>query len=271
MTDLFSLKNKVAIVTGGCGLLGQQFCTAMAAYGAKVAVLDMVDGPRNPVAGWKEAVAESKIKLFRTDITKRADLEKVLQEIKGVWGVPHILINNAAIDSPPNAPAEENGPFETYPESSLDKAIAVNLKGTFLVCQVFGGAMAKEKRGSIINVASTYGLVSPIQDIYEYKRAGGVDWYKPATYATTKSAVINLTRYLATYWAKQGVRVNTLTPAGVFNSQDEEFLKEYTKRIPMGRMAKPDELNGAVIYLASEASAYMTGSNVVVDGGWTAW
>jgi NAD(P)-dependent dehydrogenase (short-subunit alcohol dehydrogenase family) len=131
--------------------------------------------------------------------------------------------------------------------------------------------MAKRKFGSVINIASTYGIGSPVQDIYEYKRRNGETWFKPATYATTKAAVLNLTRYLATYWAKQGVRVNTLTPAGIFNHQDDEFLAEYTRRVPMGRMAHPNEMNGALVFLASNAASYVTGSNLVVDGGWTAW
>ena len=131
--------------------------------------------------------------------------------------------------------------------------------------------MAKNNYGSIINIASIYAIVSPNQDIYEYKRKNGQLWYKPASYAVTKSAILNLTRYLAIYWAKKNVRVNTLSPAGIFNNQDKEFLDEYNKHIPFGRMAKEDEMNGAIVFLASEASSYMTGSNLVIDGGWTAW
>ncbi len=272
MDDLFSLRDKVAVVTGGAGLLGKQFCAALASYGARVAAIDLLSVQKGPFPErWETLTASGQIRLFRTDITQREDLERCLAEIQQMWGVPEILINNAAIDSPPDAPAEENGPFETYPEKSLDRVLAVNVKGTWIACQVFGGAMAVAGRGSIINIASTYGLVSPNQDIYEYKRRAGQEWYKPAAYATTKSAVLNLTRYLSTYWAKKGVRVNTLTPAGIYVSQDKEFLEEYTKRIPVGRMAESHEMNGAVVFLASNASSYMTGSNLVVDGGWTAW
>lgn len=252
-------------------MLGQQFSVAMASHGAKVASIDLVENPAKPLEAWQRLHGDGIIRGFKADITSRVDLEHVLAEITRLWDVPEILVNNAAIDAPPNAPAEENGPFETYPEASLDKVIDVNLKGSVLTSQVFGGAMAERGRGSIINIASTYGLVSPNQDIYEYKRAKGVEWYKPVGYSVTKSAVLNLTRYCATYWAKKGVRVNTLTPAGIYNSQDEDFLREYTKRIPIGRMAKPDELNGAIVFLASNASSYVTGSNLVVDGGWTAW
>ena len=152
-----------------------------------------------------------------------------------------------------------------------DRVIDVNLKGVFLCCQVAGGAMASAGRGSIINIGSTYGLVSPDQRIYEYRRSDGTPFFKPIAYSASKSGLINLTRYLATYWAERNVRVNMLTLGGVFNNQDAEFLKGYCARVPMGRMAREDEYNGAVVFLISDAAAYMTGSNLVIDGGWTAW
>jgi NAD(P)-dependent dehydrogenase (short-subunit alcohol dehydrogenase family) len=148
----------------------------------------------------------------------------------------------------------------------------VNTKGVFLCCQVIGGAMAAADRGSIVNISSIYGLVSPNQSIYEYRReATGMPFVKPVAYSVSKSALFNLTRYLATYWAKNNVRVNTLTFGGVFNEQDPKFLENYCARVPLGRMAREDEYNGAIIFLLSDASSYMTGSNVVIDGGWTAW
>jgi NAD(P)-dependent dehydrogenase (short-subunit alcohol dehydrogenase family) len=211
------------------------------------------------------------LRVLPVDISQRASLEVGLREITSAWGIPDALINNAALDSPPNAPAEENGPFETYPESSWDKVMQVNVKGVMLACQVIGGALAQAGRGSIINISSIYGMVSPDQRLYQYRREAGSLYFKPAAYAASKSALLNLTRYLATYWAPRNVRVNTLTFAGVFNQQDPRFLESYRARVPLGRMAREDEYNGAVIFLISDAASYMTGANMVLDGGWTAW
>ena len=191
-------------------------------------------------------------------------------QITSKFGTPTVIVNNAAIDSPPSAPLEENGPFEDYPEESWDKVIDVNLKGVYLCCQVFGAVMAKAGKGSIINIASIYGVVAPDQNLYDYRRARGEVFYKPIAYSVSKSGILNLTRYLAVYWAKQNVRVNSLTIAGVFNNQEQAFLDAYCGRIPVGRMASIDEYNGSVLFLASKASLYMTGANLVIDGGWTA-
>jgi len=203
-------------------------------------------------------------------VTRRLDLQRALQAVEARFGVPTVLINNAAIDSPPSAPVEENGPFESYPEESWDRVLGVNLKGVFLCCQVFGGAMAQRGAGSIINIVSIYGVVSPDQKLYEYRRRRGETFYKPVAYSASKSGLLNLTRYLSVYWAQKGVRVNSLTIAGVYNEQEQPFLDAYCERIPIGRMADPHDYNGAVVFLASRASQYMTGSNLVVDGGWTA-
>jgi len=211
------------------------------------------------------------VRAFRVDVTDRASIERAFAELVGEWGAPHVLINNAALDSPPDAPAEEVGPFEEYPEASFDAVMDVNVKGTFLCCQVVGAAMAREGRGSIVNVSSVYGLLSPVQELYSFRRRRGETFVKPVAYSVSKSAVLNLTRYLATYWATSGVRVNTLTLAGVWNDQEQAFLDAWAERSPMGRMLEAREALGAVVFLASDASSYVTGSNVVVDGGWSAW
>jgi NAD(P)-dependent dehydrogenase (short-subunit alcohol dehydrogenase family) len=261
VTDpLFDLDGRVAVVTGGFGQLGSVYTAGFVERGMRVAVFDVAAGE----------VPEG-ARAFRVDVTDRAAIESALGEVAAEWGVPHVLVNNAALDSPPDAPAAEVGPFEEYPEESFDAVLDVNVKGAFLCCQAIGGAMAREGRGSIVNVSSIYGLLSPVQDVYEFRRAGGETFVKPVAYSVSKSAVLNLTRYLATYWAKAGVRVNTLTLAGVWNDQPQEFLDAYAARAPMGRMLDAREALGAVVFLASDASSYVTGSNVVVDGGWSAW
>ena len=261
MSDpLFDLEGRVAIVTGGMGQLGQVYLAGLAERGARVASFDVADGPVPDGA-----------KAFSVDVTDRSAIQRALDGVVAEWGVPQVLVNNAALDSPPDAPAEEVGPFEDYPEASFDAVMDVNVKGTFLCCQVVGAAMADEGRGSIVNVSSVYGLLSPVQDVYEFRRDRGETFVKPVAYSVSKSAVLNLTRYLATYWAGSGVRVNTLTLAGVWNDQEQEFLDAWAQRSPVGRMMYADEALGAVVYLASDASSYVTGSNVVVDGGWSAW
>jgi len=269
--DLFSVQDKVVIVTGGLGQLGRQFSLALVERGAKVAVFDVQVTEQLVAARLGEQRTHDHLMFLPVDITQRSSIEAGLSQVVDRWGVPHALINNAALDSPPNASSEENGPFETYPEASWDKVMEVNAKGVFLCCQVIGGQMAAAGRGSIVNISSIYGIVSPDQRIYEYRRKNGAAFFKPVAYSVSKSALLNLTRYLATYWAGRNVRVNTLTFAGVFNNQSEEFLKGYCTKVPLGRMAREDEYNGAILFLVSDASSYMTGSNMVVDGGWTAW
>ncbi|MFH0732479.1 MAG: SDR family oxidoreductase [Candidatus Omnitrophota bacterium] len=267
--DIFSLKGKIAVVTGGLGQLGVQFSLVLAQRQAKVAIFDIKT--KNIPGVIKKYIDNGKIKCFYADVTKPDSIKGALEKTKSSFGSPDILINNAAIDSAPDAPYEENGPFEEYPESSWDKVMDANLKGVFLCSQIIGKEMAKLKRGSVINISSIYGLLSPDQRIYEYRRKKGRAFYKPVAYSVSKSGVLNLTRYLAAYWADFNVRVNTLTFAGVFNNQDTRFLKNYTKKLPMARMAREDEYNGAVVFLASDASSYMTGSNLVIDGGYSCW
>jgi NAD(P)-dependent dehydrogenase (short-subunit alcohol dehydrogenase family) len=268
MTDsLFDVSQECVLITGVSGQLGAEYAKAFLARGAKVVGLDI--GP----TGRSDALAAAYSDNYRfiaADVTSKASLQKALTQVESDSGSPTVLINNAAIDSPPSAPPEESGPFEDYPEASWDKVVDVNLKGVYLCCQVFGAAMAKAQKGSIINVASIYGVVSPDQNLYEYRRKRGEVFYKPVAYSASKSGILNLTRYLAVYWAKQNIRVNSLTIAGVFNNQEQAFLDLYCGRIPVGRMANADEYNGSVLFLASEASRYMTGHNLVVDGGWTA-
>ena len=270
VADPFNIQDKVVVVTGGIGQLGRQFSLALIERGAKVALFDLRAGV-DQVAKKSEASHDRNLLCLPVDVTQRDSIKAGLKHVNSAWGVPYALINNAALDSPPDTPPGENGPFENYPESSWDKVMAVNVKGVFLCCQVIGAQMAEATRGSIINICSIYGMVSPDQRIYKYRGTGGQPFFKPAAYSASKSALLNLTRYLSTYWAGKNVRVNTVTFGGVFNGQDKEFLQGYCDRVPLGRMAREDEYNGAIIFLVSDASSYMTGSNMVIDGGWTAW
>lgn len=272
MSDpLFDLAGRVVVVTGGLGQLGAEYAAGLAARGARVAVLDIAEAPRPGAADLTEWLDAGAVRTWRADVTDRAAVERAAVEIEAAWGVPHGLVNNAAIDAPPDAPPDEVGPFEDYPESSFDEVMGVNVKGTLVPCQVFGAAMAREGRGAIVNVSSVYGMLSPVQDLYAFRRRRGETFFKPVAYSVSKSAILNLTRYLATYWARSGVRVNTLTLAGVFDEQPAEFLEAYETRVPLGRMLEAREAVGAVVFLLSEASSYVTGSNLVVDGGWSAW
>lgn len=269
--DLFSVRDRIAVITGGLGQLGREFALALLERGAKVAIFDLLASETLVAERFGAHRASGKLLAVEVDVTSRDSIEGALRKVQLVWGTPHALINNAALDSPPGSSIEQNGPFESYPEQSWDQVMAVNVKGVFLSCQIVGGAMAAARRGSIVNVSSVYGLVSPDQRIYEYRSTKDNKFFKPASYSASKSALLNLTRYLGTYWASQNVRVNAVTFGGVFNNQDEQFLKGYCSRVPLGRMARPDEYNGAIVFLLSDASSYVTGSNLVVDGGWTAW
>ena len=268
--DVFNLANHVYVVTGGLGQLGHQFATALAARGAKVAVLDLTNDNSAIQKRYGMDWNRDSFEFINCDVTSRKSLEAALSLIEKRWGTPYGLINNAALDSPPDSPPGENGPFESYPEESWDRVMSVNVKGTVLACQVFGGAMAAAGHGTIVNISSIYGMVSPDQSLYQYRRDRGETFYKPVAYSASKSAIFNLTRYLAVYWGAKGIRVNTVTFAGVSNNQDPSFLKNYIPKVPLGRMADPTDYNGAIIFLMSDASSYMTGSNLVIDGGFTA-
>ena len=264
MDSLFDVSDEIVVITGAAGNLGSAYAQAFLDRGAKVVGLDLSES-----SSVNEQQKNSNYFFIVSDVTSKQSLQQALVGIEKIFGTPTVLVNNAAIDSPPSAPMEENGPFETYPESSWDNVLNVNLKGVFLCCQVFGTAMAKRGKGSIVNISSIYGVVSPDQSLYQYRRDRGEVFFKPVAYSASKSGIMNLTRYLAVYWAKHSVRVNTLTIAGVLNNQDENFLNAYCLRIPLGRMANMREYCGAVLFMVSKASSYMTGSNLVIDGGWT--
>lgn len=269
MTDLFSITDRPIVVTGGLGLLGQQFCRTLLNCGAKVASFDMATAAGITVAALQAAEAEGRFLRITADVTNPDSLDAATKKLVAAWGPPRGLINSAALDSPPNAPASSNGPFETYPADVWRQVLEVNVTGVFLACQRIGAAMTDG--GSIINISSIYGMVSPDQRIYDHRRAKGEDFYKPISYSVSKSALFNMTRYLATYWAAKRIRVNTVTFGGMASGQDETFTRAYAARVPMARMAQPGEYDGPIVFLLSDAASYMTGANLVVDGGWTAW
>jgi NAD(P)-dependent dehydrogenase (short-subunit alcohol dehydrogenase family) len=273
MTDplkSFDLKDRVAIVTGGAGLLGSQFSRTLAAAGAAVVVADNRKDVAEPVA---EAIraAGGKAQAAVVDVTDAGSVKAMVDDAVKAYGRLDILVNSAAID--PKFDAGEAGKhkssFEEYPLEAWELSMRVNLTGAFLACQAAVKPMLAQGGGSIVNICSTYGLGGPDQRIY--KKQGKQVAFKPVDYSVTKAGILGLTRYLATYYGEQKIRVNALSPGGVRNTQDEEFQQAYSARTVLGRMAEQDEMNGALLFLASDASSYMTGANLVVDGGWTAW
>ncbi len=265
---MFSLHHKVAIVTGALGLLGKQHCFALASAGAHVVVCDRDE---ELCCEFAATLLTSSLGV-RVDVTDPDSLRQVRQRVLNTFGHIDVLVNNAAINDMFESPlaATEQSRFENYPLDLWQKSLSVNVTGVFLCAQILGTPMAERGYGSIINIASTYGLVAPDQSLYRTPE-GHQSFYKSPAYPVTKGAVISFTRFLAAYWGDRGVRVNTLTPGGVENGQADYFRDNYARRTPLGRMACPDDYQGALIFLASDASAYMTGANLVVDGGWTAW
>ncbi len=268
----FSLQGRVAIVTGALGLLGKQHCIAIMEAGGAVVVADINESKCSAMATEFAAQKKGKALGVGVDITSKTSVIHLKDRVLKEFGRIDILVNNAAINDMFENPAAaaELSQFENYPLELWQKSIDVNVTGTFLCSQIIGTEMARKGTGSIINIASTYGIVAPDQSLY--KRPDGTQsFYKSAAYPVTKGAVISFTRFLAAYWGNKGVRVNTLSPGGVENSQDEYFIANYASRTPLGRMAHPTDYKGALVFLASDASSYMTGANLVVDGGWTAW
>ncbi len=266
---LFDLEGRVAIVTGATGLIGTNHCKALAEAGATIIIADLDIARCETVK--KSLKNSEKHDTISFDITDEEEVKIACKSIIEKFHHIDILVNNAAINDMFENPAlaGEQSMFENYPVKMFRASLEANITGTFLCCQVFGAEMAKAGKGSIINIASTYGMVGPDQSIYKDKE-GKQLFYKSAAYPATKGAVINFTRFFAAYWGHKGVRVNTLSPGGVENAQDDFFVQNYSAKTPLHRMAKPTDYQGAIVFLASDASDYMTGANLVVDGGWTA-
>ncbi|PSN10079.1 dehydrogenase [filamentous cyanobacterium CCP5] len=265
----FDLTGKTAIVTGVLGKLGPVWCEALMNAGATVVGIDL---PGLSISEAFQALQLSpegdRICLLRGDVCDRTTLLTLRDQCLKDYGIPDVLVNNAGIDQPP-------GPATTYrledvPWEVCQKVFEVNTLGAFQVAQIFGAPMAEAGRGSIINIGSLYGSVSPDKRLYEHLKADP-PFLKPPAYGASKAALANLTRYLATHWGPSGVRVNILSPGGVLGRQDETFKQKFCDRVPLGRMANLSDLVGPLVFLASDASAYVTGTELKVDGGFTAW
>lgn len=264
--ELFSLEGATAIVTGACGLLGKQHCVALSEAGANVVVADLDELEAKRVAS---ALGEKHMGIgvnVTSDLSVMEAKEMILERYSKI----DVLVNNAAINDMYESPtlALEQSRFENYPLEKWKQSLDVNVTGVFLCSQIFGSWMASAGKGSIINIASTYAVTAPDQSLYK-NPSGEQTFFKSAAYPTTKGAVLSFTRFLAAYWGTNGVRVNSLSPGGVENGQENFFIEKYSERTALGRMAQRTDYKGAIIFLASNASSYMTGANLVVDGGWT--
>lgn len=253
--DLFSCENKIAIVTGGGGLIGREIVKGLYEYGAIVYIADVNDQKAN------ELIKDTKIKFVYLDITSENSIREAVRTVIQSDGRISILVNGAYPRT-----KDWGLKFESIPFDSWKDNINNHLGGYFLCCQIIAEHMKHRGGGTIINLASIYGVVSPDFSLYE-----GTEMTMPAAYSAIKGGIISFTKYLATYYAKNNIRVNSISPGGVFDGQHSAFVSKYSKKTPLGRMANPSEIIGGVIYLASDASSYVTGQNLVIDGGWTAW
>ena len=268
-SELFSLANKVVVVTGGAGLLGQVFCQALVNAGAHVAIVDLDLASAETAAKKINKSDAQKVVAFESDITSPESVTQMVANVVKQLGRIDVLVNNAASKGSSLDAFFES--FEDYSLKTWREVMSVNIDGLFLVAQAVGKQMKKQGGGSIIQTSSIYGVVAPDQRIYEGSEYNGRAINTPAVYSASKAAVNGLTNYLSTYWASSKIRVNSLTPGGIASGQNSEFNKKYSNRVPLGRMGEASELVGALIYLASDASSYVTGQNLIVDGGLSAW
>jgi 2-deoxy-D-gluconate 3-dehydrogenase len=271
LMEQFSLKGRTAVVTGGAGLLGMQFTQTLGQAGANVVVadIDMTAAQTHTQSLTQQGIHAIALQV---DVTQPESVENMVQNTLKTFSRLDILVNSAAIDpkfDPQHVGEQNTNAFEHYALEKWQKTIDVNLTGTFLASQACARAMVAQGSGVIINVCSIYGLVGPDQGIYP--EINGHHQFKPVDYSVTKAGILGFTRYLAGYYAGKNIRVNALTPGGVYNGHDEAFTHHYSDKVILKRMAELDEMNGALLFLASDASKYMTGANLVLDGGYTAW
>lgn len=273
--DKFLIADKVVLITGGAGLLGRQYAGTVIEAGGIPVLLDInLDALKLTKKQLDEKYNKQTAEIYQTNITNKIELEKVRDEIILKHGHIDILINNAANNPKMESKTQNmsNSKFEFFSEEIWDADFSVGLKGAFFCTQIFGAHMAKQGGGVILNISSDLGIIAPDQRIY-YKEGLSEEeqTVKPITYSVLKHGILGLTKYIATYWADKGVRCNALCPGGVYNGQDKAFIDKLTKLIPIGRMADISEYNGTILYMISDASSYMNGSTVIVDGGRTCW
>lgn len=259
--DKFNLDKKVIIISGGMGLIGRAFAEACAQYGANVVVADRAGAGSEDHAAELEKRFGRKMLGKSIDVGNRKDVEALKDDVVKTLGTIDGLVNCHQ-----NKTAKFFAKFEEYTDEDWDAVVETNLKGTYLTCQIIGGYMAGKGSGSIVNMPSTYSVVAPNQNLYK-----GTSLGCPAAYSASKGGVMALSQYLSTYWADKGVRVNQITPHGVWNNHEEQFEKNFANFSPLRRMSYNHEVAGALIFLLSDASSYVTGDNIRVDGGWTAW
>ena len=269
MIDGFRLDDQVAVVTGACGKLGPIWVEALLDAGARVAALELTGAPASTSYSALAGRYADRLRRFDCDITSRPSIEAAAAALVRDMGEPAVLVNNAGVDQPPDA-GGTRAPIDGLPIEQFRRMVEVNLLGTFQVTQVIGARMAARGAGSIINIGSLYASVSPDQRFYDHM-PGDLPFLKSPAYGASKAAVVNMTKYFATLWGGSGVRVNTLSPGGVLGGQDDQFKAKYGSRVPLGRMAQAEDLKGPLVFLASRASSYVTGHELRVDGGFTAW
>ena len=267
LMDRFRLDGRTAVVTGGLGRLGPVWARVLCQAGARVAVVDLPGLPvPDSLAGLR---GDGALEVFEADVTSRESVERMATAVEDRLGNVDVLVNNAGIDTPPEASAR-TFTLADHDASVFLRTLEVNVLGAFVCSQVFGSRMAERGHGAIVNIGSLYATVSPDARLYEHMPTDP-PFLKPPAYGASKAALVNLTKYLATHWGPAGVRVNALSPGGVEGGQDAEFKRKFGERVPLGRMGVPEDLEGPLLFLASGASSYVTGVDLLVDGGFTAW
>ena len=271
--QLLDLTNKVSVITGGAGLLGERHAEAIAEFGGNPIILDIDKKAGKEKASRISLEYQVDCEFLFCDITDESQILRVKETLLSKFGHIDILINNAAIDPKVKAKsADKLSRLENFSIDQWNLELSVGLTGAMLCSKIFGNEMAKKEQGVILNISSDLGIISPDQRIYKKEGLSENEQpVKPVTYSVIKHGLIGLTKYLATYWAEKGVRVNSISPGGINTNQNPEFIQKVTNLIPLGRMAHENEYKVAIVFLVSDASSYMTGSNLVVDGGRTCW